>query len=103
MGVKVFSRIIRLRHVLRALERVSSERCRVDWARLAVDEGYFDQAHFVRDFRALTGLTPERFLATGLMSHVQESGIQMFRRPSREGLDFASAVGYGGTLSPDGD
>jgi len=61
LGVKVFSRIIRLRHVLGALERVSSERCRVDWARLAVEAGYFDQAHFVRDFRALTGLTPERF------------------------------------------
>jgi AraC-like DNA-binding protein len=61
VGVKIFSRITRLRHVLRALERASPERCRVDWARLAVDAGYFDQAHLVRDFKALTGLTPERF------------------------------------------
>jgi len=39
----------------------------------------------------------------GLMSHVQECGIQMLRRPSEEGLDLASAAGYDGTLSPDGD
>jgi AraC-like DNA-binding protein len=61
MGVKIFSRIIRLQHAVRALERVSPERRGVDWARLAADLGYFDQAHFVRDFRTLTGLTPGRF------------------------------------------
>jgi hypothetical protein len=26
-----------------------------------MDSGYFDQAHLVRDFKSLTGLTPERF------------------------------------------
>lgn len=30
----------------------------VDWARLAQDLGYFDQAHFIRDFKALVGRTP---------------------------------------------
>lgn len=69
VGVKVFSRIIRLRHVLSALERVSSERCRVDWARLAADTGYFDQAHFVRDFRALTGPHTCALPAPRLMYH----------------------------------
>jgi hypothetical protein len=29
--------------------------------------------------------------------------LQMLRRLRGEGLDFASAVGYGGTLLPDGD
>ena len=74
VGVKVFSRIIRLRHVLWGLEQVSYERCRVDWARLAVDAGYFDQAHFVRDFRDLTGLTPERFQHRDYTSHIQKRG-----------------------------
>ena len=29
-----------------------------DWTRLALDLGYFDQAHFIRDFRALIGRSP---------------------------------------------
>lgn len=33
----------------------------VDLAALAVDLGYYDQAHFIRDFRTLVGTTPERY------------------------------------------
>ncbi|HEY6942633.1 AraC family transcriptional regulator [Dokdonella sp.] len=33
----------------------------VDWTALALDLGYFDQAHFIRDFRALVGRTPGDF------------------------------------------
>lgn len=29
-----------------------------NWAELALDLGYFDQAHFVRDFEALVGTAP---------------------------------------------
>ena len=29
-----------------------------DWARLALELGYFDQAHFINDFRKLVGCTP---------------------------------------------
>ena len=33
----------------------------VDWSRAAVDNGYFDQAHMVNEFRALTGVTPTAY------------------------------------------
>lgn len=33
----------------------------VDWARAAVECGYFDQAHLINDFRALTGVTPGEY------------------------------------------
>ena len=33
----------------------------VDWTRLALDLGYFDQAHFIRDFKALVGRTPTEY------------------------------------------
>jgi AraC-like DNA-binding protein len=34
----------------------------VDWADLAGNAGYFDQAHFGHEFRAFTGLTPTRYV-----------------------------------------
>lgn len=33
---------------------------RPDWAGLAVEAGYYDQAHLIREFRALAGETPAR-------------------------------------------
>ncbi|MET8379718.1 helix-turn-helix domain-containing protein [Streptomyces microflavus] len=43
-----------------ALERAESEPA-VDWARLAGDLGYSDQAHLVRDFTATVGVPPTAF------------------------------------------
>jgi hypothetical protein len=37
----------------------------VDWARLAVTLGYYDQAHLVRDFTAAVGTAPARYAAGG--------------------------------------
>ncbi len=34
---------------------------RQDWARVAVDLGYFDQSHFIRDFTAYVGQSPARY------------------------------------------
>ena len=33
-----------------------------DWARVAVDCGYFDQSHLIREFQALSGLSPVNYL-----------------------------------------
>jgi len=35
------------------------------WSRLAVEAGYFDQSHFIREFRAITGAPPGEFFRTG--------------------------------------
>ena len=34
---------------------------RVAWANLALSAGFSDQAHLVREFRALSGLTPGQY------------------------------------------
>jgi hypothetical protein len=36
----------------------------VDWCMLALDSGYYDQAHMIDDFRDLCGVSPARYLAS---------------------------------------
>jgi AraC-like DNA-binding protein len=59
-GPKMFARVVRLQRTTHAIQRGSL----ASWARFAVDCGYADQAHLVREFRALTGVTPTVY-ATG--------------------------------------
>lgn len=44
-----------------ALEQIAAGGA-IDWAALALDLGYFDQAHFIRDFRALVGVSPGAYV-----------------------------------------
>jgi AraC-like DNA-binding protein len=57
LSPKTFCRIRRFNAVLERIERLTD----VDWADVAVSCGYFDQAHFNHDFRALAGLTPSAY------------------------------------------
>jgi AraC-like DNA-binding protein len=65
---KTFHRVRRFQHTLQRLRRVR----RVDWATLAVECGYYDQAHLSHDFRQIAGMTPSAYLAAGTdhMNHV---------------------------------
>ena len=50
---KFLARVLRFR---RALQHVHAHPCA--FARLALDCGYYDQAHFINEFRELSGRTP---------------------------------------------
>ncbi len=52
---KKFASIVRLRSVLN-VKNIS------DYTSLGLDAGYYDQAHFIKDFKSFTGETPEQFL-----------------------------------------
>jgi AraC-like DNA-binding protein len=41
----------------------AAENAAVDWSALAQELGYFDQAHFIRDFKAQVGKTPAAYAA----------------------------------------
>ena len=59
MAPKVFARVKRFQAVVETAENQRE----VNWAHVASDCGYFDQAHFVHDFRAFSGFTPNQYLA----------------------------------------
>jgi AraC-like DNA-binding protein len=46
----------------------------VDWAALAADLGYADQAHLTRDFTATIGVAPSRYLA-GPLNRLPDCGV----------------------------
>jgi AraC-like DNA-binding protein len=58
LSPKLYSRVVRLGRTIESL----SPGCPVDWAGLAAEAGYADQSHFIRDFRAHTGLAPRTYL-----------------------------------------
>jgi len=55
---KLFCRMQRFQRVFQAIERGTP-----NWVSVALDCGYFDQAHLIRDFRAFAGKPPSVFFA----------------------------------------
>ena len=55
---KLYCRVRRFQRVIGAV----NQRREVDWADVAAGCGYYDQAHFIRDFRAFSGLNPGAYL-----------------------------------------
>lgn len=55
---KLFCRIQRFQE---ALKCINSEK-QIDWTDIALTCGYFDQAHFIHDFQAFSGLNPGAYL-----------------------------------------
>ena len=59
LAPKRFARLLRFQRVFEQ-QRESDARA---WAQVALECGYFDQAHFNRDFHAFSGLAPRQLLA----------------------------------------
>ncbi|MCF0064713.1 helix-turn-helix domain-containing protein [Dyadobacter chenwenxiniae] len=61
---KQLGKVIRLQAVLKTLLSRQSG----DLIQIAYDHDYYDQAHFIKDFKELTGTSPGRFLADDTMA-----------------------------------
>ena len=60
MGPKLHARIVRFDQAFRLKERQPG----LDWLAVAVQCGYYDYRHLVRDFKAFAAVTPPQLLAT---------------------------------------
>jgi AraC-like DNA-binding protein len=54
---KTFARVVRLGRVIERLRSIPPNDP-VNWSMLALELGYYDQAHLIDDFRELTGVSP---------------------------------------------
>ena len=72
VGPKALARVLRFRRVVRAIQRAGATGVPVRWVALALEAGYADQPHFVREFRALAGVTPSRYAAERAVGFVQD-------------------------------
>ena len=59
LSPKLYARIRRFRRATAALKAAPAP----DWARLALDCGYFDQSHLIHDFQEFAGSAPLGFLS----------------------------------------
>lgn len=71
LAPKAYARIARFEAAFARLQSLARPR----WAEFAAEQGYFDQAHLIRDFRELAGATP----------------VEVFRRRAPDGLGLLSA------------
>ncbi|HLF84754.1 MAG TPA: helix-turn-helix domain-containing protein [Blastocatellia bacterium] len=57
---KTLCRIVRFQRVFKMLEQKENGR---DWVQIALDCGYYDQAHFVKEFKEFAGKAPTSYFA----------------------------------------
>lgn len=65
---KRFERLVRFQRAL------AMSRCDTDWARIAIEGGYFDQSHLIRDFVAFSGFSPDEL--AGRRDRVKEEHVR---------------------------
>jgi len=63
MTPKRFCRLMRFQKALRLIRQPEN----IHWADIAYACGYYDQAHFIKEFRAFSGLTPTEYRFTASM------------------------------------
>ena len=55
---KEFLKVIRFQSAVRQIEQQDQ----VDWSAIAYDCGFYDQSHFIADFKKFSGYTPSQYL-----------------------------------------
>lgn len=56
---KTFARLVRFQHVLTSIDPMQA----MDWSALAQAWAFYDQAHFIKELKTFTGLSPNAYLS----------------------------------------
>lgn len=83
LSPKRLARVLRFQYAVRVIGRSGAR----PGAALALDAGYADQAHFIREFRSLAGVTPARFALERGVGFVQDAdppATEIGRHPNQE-------------------
>jgi transcriptional regulator GlxA family with amidase domain len=67
---KLFLRIRRFQRLLQQVHLLPA----VDWEQVALEHGYFDQSHLIRDFVAFSGISPADYLRR--LHHLRSDGTR---------------------------
>jgi AraC-like DNA-binding protein len=54
---KSYSRIMRFQKALQSIDSAVD----IDWGQISFDCGFYDQAHFINDFKHFSGFTPDQY------------------------------------------
>ncbi len=60
LSPKAYIRLIRMQHILRQLKH--SDFSMQQWCRIALDFGFYDQTHFIKEFKRFCGMSPGAYL-----------------------------------------
>lgn len=65
---KQYLKIMRFQRTIRSIETKGS----IHWSRIALESGFYDQAHFIHDFKQFSGFTPNEYIRrkTGVLNYV---------------------------------
>jgi AraC-like DNA-binding protein len=84
LSPKQLCRILRFQQIFRALNGNDAT-----WAAVALDCGYYDQAHLIRDFRQFSGVTP-----AALLQHSSALTEYFTRKKRTSHLSNTALAGY---------
>jgi len=73
LAPKRLARVLRFRQ---ALAHTGKERA-ADWAQVALECGYYDQAHLINEFREFSGLAPGEFAASSHSSNLAAPALSL--------------------------
>ena len=78
MTPKLFSRVQRFQ---RARATIHCQEDEPDWAAIAIDAGYFDQSHLIREFLEFSGLTPNAYFLQYNTFRAEHKHIKSYHFP----------------------